>query len=158
MNRPGVARRIGRSLLATLVAVPLASSSARAADVVAEAKSALDGFDPVVEKALKDFKVPGLALAVVKDGEVVALKGYGKRNIEKDQPVTPRTLFAIGSCTKAFTTFVMGTLVEQGKLEWDKPVRTYIPGFRLSDAAATELLTPRDLVTHRSGLPRHDAV
>ena len=73
-------------------------------------------------------------------------------------PVTPKTLFAIGSCTKAFTTFVMGTLVDEGKLDWDKPVRTYIPELRFYDRAASELITPRDLVTHRSGLPRHDLV
>ena len=73
-------------------------------------------------------------------------------------PVTPKTLFAIGSCTKAFTTFVMGTLVDEGKLDWDTPVRTYIPEIRFYDRVATELITPRDLVTHRSGLPRHDLV
>jgi CubicO group peptidase (beta-lactamase class C family) len=151
---PRLARRL---VLAALAASALlAASPSRAAETVPDARKSLADFDPIVEKALKDFKVPGLALAVVKDGEVVLLKGYGKRNLEKDRPVTPQTLFAIGSCTKAFTTFVMGTLVEAGKLEWDKPVRTYIPGFRLSDPAATELLTPRDLVTHRSGLPRHD--
>jgi CubicO group peptidase (beta-lactamase class C family) len=145
--------------LAALAVLALrAASPLRAADALPDARKALADFDPIVDKALKDFKVPGLALAVVKDGEVVLLKGYGKRNLEKDQPVTPQTLFAIGSCTKAFTTFVMGSLVEAGKLEWDKPVRTYISGFRLSDPAATELITPRDLVTHRSGMPRHDMV
>jgi CubicO group peptidase (beta-lactamase class C family) len=131
-------------------------SLARAADPIAARKQKLEGFDAVVAKAIKDFKVPGLAIAVVQDGEVIFSKGFGRRSIAQDLPVTPRTLFAIGSCTKAFTTFVIGTLVEEGKLEWDTPVRTYIPGFRLSDPAATELITPRDLVTHRSGLPRHD--
>jgi CubicO group peptidase (beta-lactamase class C family) len=87
---------------------------------------------------------------------VIYAKGFGKRNIEKNLPVTPQTLFAIGSCTKAFTTFVMATLVDEGRLDWDKPVRTYLPGFRMSDPIATESITPRDLVTHRSGLPRHD--
>ena len=121
-------------------------------------KQSLDGFDAVVDKAIKDFKVPGLAIAVVKDGEVIYARGFGQRDVEKGLPVTPRTLFAIGSCTKAFTTFVMGTLVDEGKLEWDTPVRTYLPGFRMSDPIATESITPRDLVTHRSGLPRHDLV
>jgi CubicO group peptidase (beta-lactamase class C family) len=119
-------------------------------------KKVLEGFDVVVEKALKDFKVPGLAIAVVKDGEVIYSKGFGQRDVDKNLPVTPHTLFAIGSCTKAFTTFVMGTLVDEGKLQWDTPVRTYLPGFRMSDPIATESITPRDLVTHRSGLPRHD--
>jgi CubicO group peptidase (beta-lactamase class C family) len=94
----------------------------------------------------------------VKDGEVILAEGFGWRDVGKKLPVTPRTLFAIGSCTKAFTTFVMGTLVDEGKLDWDKPVRTYIPELRLYDRVASELITPRDLVTHRSGLPRHDLI
>ncbi len=119
-------------------------------------KKSMEGFDAVVDKAIGDFKVPGLAIAVVKDGEVIYARGFGNRDVEKGLPVTPRTLFAIGSCTKAFTTFVMGTLVDEGKLDWDTPVRTYLPGLRMSDPIATESITPRDLVTHRSGLPRHD--
>ncbi|MFI5455301.1 MAG: serine hydrolase [Isosphaerales bacterium] len=130
----------------------------RAADPIAVMKKSLDGFDAVIDKAIKDFKVPGLAIAVVKDGEVIYAKGFGQRDVENNLPATPRTLFAIGSCTKAFTTFVMGTLVEEGKLAWDTPMRTYLPGFRMSDPIATESITPRDLVTHRSGLPRHDMV
>jgi CubicO group peptidase (beta-lactamase class C family) len=133
-------------------------SLSRAADPIAVMKRSLDGFDAVIDKAIKDFKVPGLAIAVVKDGEVIYAKGFGQRNLEKHLPVTPRTLFAIGSCTKAFTTFVMGKLVEEGQLDWDTPMRTYIPGFRMSDPIATEAITPRDLVTHRCGLPRHDMV
>ncbi len=133
-------------------------SLCRTADPIAVARKSLDGFDAVIEKAIKDFKVPGLAIAVVKDGEVIYAKGFGQRDIEKNLPVTPRTLFAIGSCTKAFTTFVMGTLVEEGKLEWDRPMRSYLPGFRMSDPIATESITPRDLVTHRSGLPKHELV
>ena len=89
---------------------------------------------------------------------MILAQGYGFRDVEGKLPVTPKTLFAIGSCTKAFTTFVMGTLVDEGKLDWDAPVRNYIPEFRMHDRVATELMTPRDLVTHRSGLPRHDLV
>lgn len=125
---------------------------------VASLRATLDGFDPFVEQAIKDWEVPGLAIAVVKDGEVLYAKGFGKRDVKKDLPVTSKTIFAIGSCTKAFTTFALGTLVDEGKLDWDKPVRTYLPGFRMHDPVATELITPRDLVTHRSGLPRHDMV
>jgi hypothetical protein len=137
---------------------PLELALCRTADPIAVMRKSLGGFDAVIEKAIKDFKVPGLAIAVVKDGEVIFAKGFGRRDIEKDLPVTPRTLFAIASCTKAFATFVMGTLVEEGKLEWDTPVRTYLPGFRMSDPIATASITPRDMVTHRSGLPRHDMV
>jgi CubicO group peptidase (beta-lactamase class C family) len=139
-----------------VLALLLLSSFVTEPTARAEDPPPLAGFDAVVEKAIKDFKVPGLAIAVVKDGAVIHARGFGHRDVDKKRPVTPRTLFAIGSCTKAFTTFVMGTLVDEGKLGWDTPVRTYLPGFRMSDPVATESITPRDLVTHRSGLPRHD--
>jgi CubicO group peptidase (beta-lactamase class C family) len=90
------------------------------------------------------------------DGQTVYSRGHGLRDLERQLPVTPQTLFAIGSSSKAFTTFAMGALVDQDKLHWDVPVRTWIPWFRMHDDAVTLRLTPRDLVTHRSGLPRHD--
>lgn len=118
----------------------------------------LAGWDDFVNKALADWRVPGVAMAVVRDDKVLLSKGYGLRDIEKKLPVTDRTLFAIGSATKAFTTFVMGTLADEGKLDWKAPVTRYIPDFRLKDPVATERMTAVDLVTHRSGLPRHDAL
>ncbi len=121
-----------------------------------KAKQALAGFDEIVERGLKELNVPGAAVAVVKDDEVILAKGYGFRDVENEIPMTADTLLAIGSASKAFTTFAMGVLVDAGKLEWEKPVRNYIPWFRLYDTFASERLTPRDLVTHRSGLPRHD--
>ena len=99
---------------------------------------------------------PGVA--IVKDGKVVLAKGYGLRNVQANPPVTADTLFAIGSSTKAFTTMAMGILVEEGKLAWDEPVTKYLPKFALKDEVAGKRMTPRDLVTHRSGLPRHDLV
>jgi CubicO group peptidase (beta-lactamase class C family) len=154
--------KLSRHFLALVMVVFVAGSGgkSRAADgaAVAAARHSLEGFNAFAEEAIKAWDVPGLAVGIVKDGEVIHVRGYGLRDVEKKLPVTPKTLFAIGSCTKAFTTFVMGTLVDQGKLDWDKPVRTYLPGFRLFDPLATELITPRDLVTHRSGLPRHDLV
>jgi CubicO group peptidase (beta-lactamase class C family) len=130
----------------------------RGADPATKAKKALEGFEDVVTQGLAKINVPGAAIAVIKDNEVILAKGFGYRDLEKKLPMTPDTLLAIGSSSKAFTTFALGTLVDQGKVEWDKPVRNYIPWFRLYDAQAGERLTPRDLVTHRSGLPRHDLV
>jgi CubicO group peptidase (beta-lactamase class C family) len=124
--------------------------------LLAQPKPDLNGLDAFVEKALKDWKVPGVSVAVVRNDEVILSKGYGLRNIQKNLPVTPKTIFAIGSSTKSFTVVSLGLLVEQGKLDWDKPVRDYLPDFRLFDQFATDRMTPRDLVTHRSGLPRHD--
>ena len=130
----------------------------RKANPAATAQEALKDFEEVVTDAMKKFDVPGMAIAIVKYNDVVYSKGFGYRDVEKQLPVTPDTLFAIGSSTKAFTTFVLGTLVDEGKIEWDKPVRNYIPWFKLYDTGASERMTPRDLVTHRSGLPRHDLV
>ena len=97
-----------------------------------------------------------MGIAVVQDGKVVLVKGYGYRDLEKKLPVTPKTLFAVGSITKSFTVTLLGMLVDEGKLDWDKPVHDYLPDFRLFDPVASDHITTRDLVTHRSGLPRHD--
>jgi CubicO group peptidase (beta-lactamase class C family) len=122
----------------------------------APAKPTLEGFDEFVAQVMKDWKVPGLAIAVVQDGKVTLLKGYGYRDMEKQLPVTPTTLFAIGSITKSFTVSTLGMEMDEGKVDWDKPVRDYLPTFKLSTPDLTEQVTIRDLITHRSGLPRHD--
>ena len=124
----------------------------------ARAQEALREFDALVEKAIRDYQVPGLAVGVVVDGHIVYAKGFGYRECEQKLPMTTETLFAIGSCTKAFTTFAMGHLVDEGLLEWDQPGIDILPVFRLLDQYATTSLTLRDLLTHRSGLPRHEFV
>jgi CubicO group peptidase (beta-lactamase class C family) len=116
----------------------------------------LDSFDAFANQALRDWKCDGFSIAVIQDGKVILSKGYGLRNVKRNLPVTEKTLFAIGSSTKSFTVTSLGVLVDQGKLEWDKPVRDYLPDFKMWDPFATERMTTRDLVTHRSGLPRHD--
>jgi CubicO group peptidase (beta-lactamase class C family) len=136
----------------------LGFSLARGAAPAEGARQALAGFDDFTAQAVKAWNVPGAAVAVVADGEVVFSQGFGYRDLEAELPVTEKTLFAIGSTTKAFTTTTLGMLADEGKLDWDEPLRTYIPSFALVDPMASERLTPRDLVTHRSGLPRHDLV
>ena len=148
-------RTASRSLFALLLAVPLAAQQPAKADA---ARQALSGFDRFVDSTLAAWKVVGAGIGIVVDGQVVYNRGHGFRNLEQRLPVTENTLFAIGSSSKAFTVFALGTLVDQGKLDWDKPLVTYLPDFRLFDGSATMRLTPRDLVTHRSGLPRHDLV
>jgi CubicO group peptidase (beta-lactamase class C family) len=105
-----------------------------------------------VESVQKEFEVPGIALAIVKDGKVVVAKGYGFRKLGESARVDDRTLFGIASNTKAFTATALGILVEEGKLEWDAPVIRYLPWFQLSDPYVTRELTIRDLLVHRSGL------
>lgn len=126
------------------------------ADPTAKIRAALEGFDQIAEDALKALKVTGAAMAVVKNDKVVYAKGFGYKDVENKIPATPDTIFAIGSSSKAFTVFALGRLVDEGKLEWEAPVRNYIPWFKLYDKEAGARLSVRDLVTHRSGLPRHD--
>jgi CubicO group peptidase (beta-lactamase class C family) len=121
-------------------------------------KEALAGIDGVIEQALVTYKVPGAAVAVVVGDEVVLLKGYGFRDVEKKLPMMADTQMPIASITKQFTVAALGTLIRQGKLDWDKPVREYLPDFRLNSEYATAHATTRDLLTHRIGLPRHDMV
>ncbi|WP_216901002.1 serine hydrolase [Nocardia alni] len=111
-----------------------------------------------LEGELERFAVPGMAVGVVQDGQVVLARGFGLRDVAAGLPATERTLFAIGSTTKAFTATLLAALVGDGLLEWDRPVREYLPRLRLHDPVATDLLTARDLLCHRSGLPRHDIV
>ncbi|UCE21706.1 MAG: serine hydrolase, partial [Candidatus Aminicenantes bacterium] len=118
----------------------------------------LKGLDKFITERMEEWKVPGLAISVIQDDRLVYSKGFGFRDVEKNLPVTPQTLFAIGSCTKAFTAVTMGILVDEGQLEWDRPLKEYLPTFKLKDSFAAERMTPRDLVCHRSGLPRHDAM
>ena len=122
------------------------------------AASKLQGLDDLAAKAMKQWKVPGLAIAIVKDGKVIYAKGYGYRDIEKKLPVTTETLFPIGSITKSFTTLAFGILNDEGEVDWDKPVRDYLPEFQMYDSVASERATPRDFFSHRTGLPRHDLV
>lgn len=119
-------------------------------------KPNFDGLKDFIEGELKKFHVPGAGVAVVKDGEVILAEGYGLRDVEKKLPVTADTFFAIGSSTKAFAAMSVALMVDDGKLEWDKPVNNYLPEFKLWDKFASERMTPRDLLCHRSGLPRHD--
>jgi len=116
----------------------------------------LRAFDRYVAQAARDWRVPGLAIAVVKDDSVVFARGYGVLDLAKPAPVTEHTRFAIGSTTKAMTSAALGMLVDEGKLRWDDRVIDYLPDLRLYDPYVTRELTVRDLLTHRSGLPGTD--
>ncbi len=116
----------------------------------------LHGFEDFVHSIMRDWKIQGLAIAIIKDGEVIFSQGFGLRDAANGLEVTPQTLFPIASCTKAFTTTAIAMLADEGNLDWDTPVRNYLPAFKLYDPFTTERMTPRDLVSHRSGLPRHD--
>jgi CubicO group peptidase (beta-lactamase class C family) len=116
----------------------------------------LQGFDAYVTRSMAAWQVPGLAVAVVRNDTVVLAKGYGLRTLGKPEPVDARTLFAIGSASKAFTAMAVAMLVDQGKVKWDDRATNYLPDLQLYDAYATRELTVSDLLTHRSGLTAAD--
>jgi CubicO group peptidase (beta-lactamase class C family) len=104
------------------------------------------------------FGVPGLALAVVVDGEVVLCEGFGLRDVAGGEPVTADTHFPIASDSKAFTAALLCQAAAEGQLDLDQPVRDIVPWFEMRDPHATALVSARDLLAHRTGLPRHDFV
>src|ERR671938_341963 len=112
----------------------------------------LKEIDEYATKAGQDWRVPGFAMAIVKDDKVIFAKGYGVRKLGEQTPVDEHTLFAIASNTKAFTAAAIALLVDEGKLKWDDPATKYLPGFQLYDPYVTRELTVRDLLSHRSGL------
>lgn len=118
----------------------------------------LDQFDALVAEVMAEWRIPGLAMAVVRRDEPPLLRCWGLRDIEAGAPVGPDTLFPICSVTKSFTATGLALLVDEGKLDWDTPVREMLPEFRLRDPVASEQATLRDLWTHRTGVPRRDWV
>jgi CubicO group peptidase (beta-lactamase class C family) len=140
--------------LAALVVLALLS---RAAGLAAQAKP-LQGFDAYVTRSMAAWKVPGLAIAIVRNDSVVLAKGYGVKTLGRPDPVKPSTLFAIGSSSKAFTALAVAMLVDEGKVKWDDPATNYLPGFQMYDPYVTRELTVRDLLTHRSGLAASDLI
>lgn len=118
----------------------------------------LKGFTEFAEVVRAEWGVPGMAVGVVKDGEVIYKQGFGCRDVEKQLLVTPRTLFAIGSSTKAFTAMAVGMLADDAKLDLDTPLIEYMPDFRLYDDYTTLHTTPRDILCHRTGIPSYDSL
>ena len=147
---------VSRRLAARIAVCAALCCGVSVAPAQTDSPAPLEGFESYAQQVLKDSKCAGFAVAVIRDGKVTYARGFGSRDLKNNQPVTTKTLFAIGSATKSFTVTALGTLVDQGKLDWDKPVRGYLPDFQLMDLVANERMTPRDLVTHRSGLPGHD--
>lgn len=113
-------------------------------------------FDAYIEKSRALYQVPGLAVAVVKDGKVLLSKGYGVRELGKSDAVNAQTLYACASTTKAMTATCMAMLVDEGKVKWDDPVTKHLPDFQLYDPYVTRELKIRDLFTHNSGVGNAD--
>lgn len=118
----------------------------------------LEGIDEFLEGSAKEFDAPGLAVVVIKDKEIIYSKGVGYRDVDKKLEMTTSTIHPIASCTKSFTSTAIAMLVDEGKLEWDTPIREFIPQFKMKDPVATNQITIVDMLSHRTGLPRHDFV
>ncbi len=116
----------------------------------------LSGFDNYMAKILKDWNAPGVGVGIVVKDRLVFAKGYGYRDYEKKLPITQNTLFQIASNTKLFTAVVIGLLVEEGKLEWDKPIHQFVPEIQFYNNDLNNTVTIRDMLAHRTGIPTYD--
>jgi CubicO group peptidase (beta-lactamase class C family) len=145
-------------LAVTMVLVALASPASAAEAKAPDPARRLDGFDAYMQKVVKDWNVPGIGVAVVAKDRVVFAKGYGYRDYGQKLPFTTRTVVPIASNTKLFTATAAGLLVEDGKLEWDKPVRQFVPGIQFYNDELNATVTIRDMLSHRTGITRHDTI
>lgn len=121
-----------------------------------EGDERLKGLDTLITKILHEWNIPGCAVAVVEKQEVLFAGGFGYRELRSKKPVDEHTIFPIASCTKAFTAALIGILAEEGKLDINKPANNYLPFLKFSDQLLTLQVTPRDMMTHQTGIPRHD--
>jgi CubicO group peptidase (beta-lactamase class C family) len=142
--------------LPVLLSLCLVAHSALVAQKHRPEANPFSGLDTAFARVLKDWHAAGFAVAVVNKDSVIYARGFGYKDWENKVPVTPHTLFAIGSCTKAFTASLIGMLERDGKLDLDKPVRDYLPELKFYTPEMNEMITLRDMMCHRTGLPRHD--
>ena len=145
-----------RDALALAAAALLAAPRWASAQAAKPVPDAVAGLDAWLDAQRSAWRVPGLAVALVKDGQVIYLQGFGVRNVAQTLPVTTDTLFRGGSTTKAFAAATVAMLVDEGKLAWDAPASTYIPNLRLAGGEEYRSVSLRDMLSHRTGLPRHD--
>ena len=156
-SRAGYAWR--RRVLTAVGAIALASAAPQLlAQGASTAREPYPGWDAYVNQALATWKVPGTAIAIVRNDSVIYARGYGVRQVGATQSVDERTVFAIGSSSKAFTAAAAAMLADEKKLSLDGQASLYFPGFQLADPYASRELTVRDLLSHRSGLARGEMV
>jgi len=143
-------------MLALLLILPRLAAPAATREPTFAKK--LAGFDAYMDKVVKDWNVPGIGVGIVVKDKLVFAKGFGFRDYGKKLPFTARTVVPIASNTKLFTAVAAGLLVDKGKLDWDKPVRQFVPGIRFYDDELNATVTIRDMLAHRTGITRHDTI
>ncbi|HYA26331.1 MAG TPA: serine hydrolase [Terriglobales bacterium] len=156
-STPSCFARVIKSYILALIVVPtILGVLAFAQD--AEITNKLDGFDAYMEQTLKDWNTPGIGVGIVVKDKLVFAKGYGYRDYEKKLPFTPTTLCPIASNSKLFTAVAAGMLVDEGQLTWDKPIREAVPGIQFYNDQLNSNVTLRDMLSHRTGVTRHDLI
>jgi CubicO group peptidase (beta-lactamase class C family) len=143
-------------LITTLIAVIICVSPASASPTDTELQTRLERLSVELEKNRIELHIPGMAIAIVKDDKVIFAQGFGLRDVERNSPVTPQTLFAIGSSSKAFTATLIGMAVDKEEMQWDDPITQYIPYLKFALEHKTDQVTLRDMLSHRSGFSRND--
>jgi CubicO group peptidase (beta-lactamase class C family) len=146
-----------RARLAFLAALVVAVASVHVAGQQS-IDTRLDGFDAYMAQVLADWNVPGIGVGIVVKDKLVFAKGYGHRDYERKLPFTPRTTQPIASNTKLFTAIAAGMLVDDGKLDWDAPIRDYVPSVKFYNDDLDRTITVRDMLSHRTGITRHDLI
>ncbi len=118
----------------------------------------MKGFDDYMAQVMRDWNAPGIGIGIVVKDKLVFAKGYGFRDFGKKLPYTPTTTQPIASNSKLFTAVAVGLLVEEGKLRWDEPIKRFVPGIRFYNDDLDRSVTIRDMLSHRTGVTRHDAI
>ena len=146
--------RIAKSLAILLCIISPSTMEAQGVEI----EKKLGNFDAYMARVLKDWNTPGIGVGIVVKNNLVFARGYGYRDYEKKLPVTQNTLFQIASNTKLFTSVAVGLLVEEGKLDWDKPVRQFVPVIQFYNEDLNNSVSMRDMLSHRTGISRHDLI
>ena len=141
-----------RAVLSGFIAI--STIAILAPNAAAQTKEPYPGFDAYVSRAVQTWKIPGLSIAIVRNDSVIYARGFGVLAVRGATPVNEKTLFEIGSSSKAFTATLIAMLVTDGKMHWDDRLTTYLPDFRMYDPVANEAVTIRDALSHRSGIAR----
>jgi len=155
-TRRRLAAALVLAVVGTLTARVVAQPPAAQAQIDVDAR--LKGFDDYMAQVLKDWNAPGIGVGIVVKDKLVFAKGYGFRDYGNKIPYTPTTTQPIASNSKLFTAVASGLLVEDGKLRWDEPIKRFVPGIRFYNDELDRSVTIRDMLSHRTGITRHDSI